>query len=329
MSIVKSILVDVPNIDSTPMCLKTVGELAAQQAAKVTLMTVLPSFRDLFSIFDSDEMRDELQGDLERQAASALKTLTADIPPGCVHCTTVVAKGARTRRLIARVLKEDHDLLVKDANTEIRDSESLFGPIDHKLVRHCPCPVWLLRDVDLSRKEGQIVVAIDAIIEDPIHLELNQRLVKMARMIARTFDLELHLLHVSNFDQNGWLRGSIDHAKYAGFKRSAKRAAIEKMERFADRISLNMDEATTHILEGVPGRAIVRYCAQNPVATVVIGSVGRSGLSGFLIGNTAEQIMNRIETSLLVISPTQVKSPIEVKLREDLSTMDEFSAAAC
>ncbi len=44
---------------------------------------------------------------------------------------------------------------------------------------------------------------------------------------------------------------------------------------------------------------------------VVMGTVGRTGIAGLLIGNTAETILERIGCSVLAIKPSGFRSPIE------------------
>lgn len=45
---------------------------------------------------------------------------------------------------------------------------------------------------------------------------------------------------------------------------------------------------------------------------VVMGTLGRTGITGFVIGNTAEQILNQIDCSVLAIKPAGFISPVTV-----------------
>ncbi len=51
---------------------------------------------------------------------------------------------------------------------------------------------------------------------------------------------------------------------------------------------------------------------KNAVDLLVLGTVARSGLGGFFIGNTAEKILNRIQCSVLALKPSEFKSSIKV-----------------
>ena len=43
---------------------------------------------------------------------------------------------------------------------------------------------------------------------------------------------------------------------------------------------------------------------------LVMGTVSRGGLAGFLIGNTAERLLDRVDCSLLTVKPNEFVSPV-------------------
>jgi nucleotide-binding universal stress UspA family protein len=45
---------------------------------------------------------------------------------------------------------------------------------------------------------------------------------------------------------------------------------------------------------------------------VVIGTVGRTGIPGLLIGNTAEEILNSVDCSVVTLKPEGFETPIQV-----------------
>ena len=50
----------------------------------------------------------------------------------------------------------------------------------------------------------------------------------------------------------------------------------------------------------------------NSVDLVVMGTVGRSGLTGLLMGNTSEEVLDQINCSVLAVKPYSFKTPIHV-----------------
>ena len=49
---------------------------------------------------------------------------------------------------------------------------------------------------------------------------------------------------------------------------------------------------------------------EQQVELLVIGTVGRSGIPGLLIGNTAEQVLAEVTCSILAFKPAGFVSPI-------------------
>ena len=47
-----------------------------------------------------------------------------------------------------------------------------------------------------------------------------------------------------------------------------------------------------------------RFVKKEEVDLLVMGSVGRAGLAGVVVGNTAEKILRQVACSILVIKPS-------------------------
>ena len=45
---------------------------------------------------------------------------------------------------------------------------------------------------------------------------------------------------------------------------------------------------------------------------IIMGTVGRTGIPGFIMGNTAETILNRIDCSVLAIKPDGFVTPVRL-----------------
>ena len=65
-----------------------------------------------------------------------------------------------------------------------------------------------------------------------------------------------------------------------------------------------------HLVEGDTQEVIERMIKENRVELVVMGTVARSNLTGLLMGNTAENILNRLTCSVLTVKPSSFTSPV-------------------
>ena len=46
---------------------------------------------------------------------------------------------------------------------------------------------------------------------------------------------------------------------------------------------------------------------------IVMGTVARTGISGFFMGNTAETILNRLDCSVLAVKPQGFETPVALE----------------
>ena len=61
-----------------------------------------------------------------------------------------------------------------------------------------------------------------------------------------------------------------------------------------------------------PDFAIMNCIEQHDIDLVVMGTVGRAGISGFITGNTAERLLPRIPCSLLAVKPPDYNTPVSL-----------------
>ena len=58
-----------------------------------------------------------------------------------------------------------------------------------------------------------------------------------------------------------------------------------------------------------PQRA-VKLAEQLPADLIVMGTVGRVGIPGFFIGDTAEEVLQTTRASVLAVNPADFASPV-------------------
>ncbi|MBW2245528.1 MAG: universal stress protein, partial [Deltaproteobacteria bacterium] len=65
-----------------------------------------------------------------------------------------------------------------------------------------------------------------------------------------------------------------------------------------------------HLLMGDPSLVIPELVQEERVDLIVMGAVCRIGIPGFLIGNTAENVLQRVDASVLAVKPEGFVTPI-------------------
>ncbi|PHM45354.1 universal stress protein E [Xenorhabdus mauleonii] len=212
--------------------------------------------------------------------------------------------------IIQEVIVGEHDLLLKMAHQHSRLESMIFTPLDWHLLRKCPCPVWMVKD-QVWPENGSVVVAVNLSNEEPYHRELNLKLVRETQDIANRIvkDPLIHLVsaypvaplniatEIPDFDPN----------VYNQALRGQHLIAMKEL-----RQKFGIDEKQTHVHEGVPEKVIPETCDELNTGVVVLGILGRTGLSAAFLGNTAEHVIDRLKCDLLAIKPDGFICPIHL-----------------
>ena len=65
-----------------------------------------------------------------------------------------------------------------------------------------------------------------------------------------------------------------------------------------------------HLLWGAPAEQIVNFAKDVHADLIVLGTVGRSGIQGLLLGNTAENVLVHCDCDVLTVKPAGFQTPI-------------------
>lgn len=118
------------------------------------------------------------------------------------------------------------------------------------------------------------------------------------RALEENPDAEITVLHVID-------AGELTHGGAgAGAAESLDQAQREEAEELFDEAQERADDygttLTTVIETGQPGDVIVSYAEKNDVDHVIMGSHGRSGLSGLLVGSVAESVIQNSPVTVTI-----------------------------
>jgi nucleotide-binding universal stress UspA family protein len=80
--------------------------------------------------------------------------------------------------------------------------------------------------------------------------------------------------------------------------------ALESMQ--IDRTQIEL-----HLSLGTPWKEVSRLSEHLKVDLIAMGTVGRNGIQGLFLGNTAEKVLRTCDCSILTVKPDGFVSPIE------------------
>lgn len=204
--------------------------------------------------------------------------------------------------IIAVQQTEGCGLVVKHHLPDNPLKKALLTPDDWKLLRYCPGPVLMVK-TERPWAGGVILAAVDVGNADGEHRTLHSSIISHAYDIAGLAKAELHVISahpspmLSAADPVFQLKDTIE---------SRYRAQCKSFQE-----EYGFTDEQLHIEEG-PADVLIPHTAHRLGAAVtVIGTVARTGLSGVLMGNTAEVVLDALESDVLVLKPDAVIGHLE------------------
>ncbi|MCQ4324002.1 universal stress protein UspA [Stutzerimonas stutzeri] len=202
--------------------------------------------------------------------------------------------------------EEGCGLVIKQHVPDNPLKRALLTPEDWKLLRYCPCPVLMVK-TDTPWTGGNILAAVDVGNSDLEHRTLHATIVNHGYEIASLADGKLHVISahpsamLSAADPAFQLKETIE----ARYREACKQFQAE----------YGIPDAQLHVEEGPADALIPRVCQRLKAVVTVIGTVARTGFSGALMGNTAEVVLDTLESDVLVLKPDDIIDHLEDLVR--------------
>lgn len=214
--------------------------------------------------------------------------------------------------VIRRVLREGHDLVIKEA--EPREGGKGFMAMDMTLLRKCPCPVWLARPITRSREAIRVAVAVNPETRSDAERALSLRLLELSRSLADSCSGELDIVSCWDFAFERYLRENtrvyIPEETLRSASRKAQSAHHSGLSDLLEQSGIS-GAFQVHRLKGRADDLIPVFVHDKSVDILVMGTVARTGIVGFIMGNTAENIMRQISCALVALKPSGFVSPVK------------------
>jgi universal stress protein E len=214
--------------------------------------------------------------------------------------------------IVRHVLKNAYDLVIKEA--EPKEGGKGFKAMDMELLRKCPCPVWLTRPIQRHHESIRVAVAIDPQSMAPEGHDLSLRLLKLSRSLADTCNGDLSIISCWLYEYENTLR---DNAWFKTSEEELQKTVLDTQLAHKAALELVLAESgvggrySINHIKGKPDTIIPEFVEEKGIDILVMGTVGRVGLRGFIIGNTAENVLQKVGCSLLALKPNGFVSPIK------------------
>jgi len=197
--------------------------------------------------------------------------------------------------ILLQAAEQNSGLLMKDRCREPLLKRLATASLDQQLLRRSPLPVMLVAEDDRPMPR-RILVAADVVEGGD---SLNAVLLRHALGLALACNAELHLAYVSeplgslgsevllNLAENEMLKAEILGNRADAFRRYTQVAQIP--------------EGRHHYLEGPAASTLCDFAADRQFDVIVLANANRSRLDRWLMGSTAEQLVDQAPCSLLSV----------------------------
>jgi universal stress protein E len=265
--------------------------LAKTNSARLFFFHVLPS-RALNLDAETQMLleEDHAKRTVKDHATEVLAKIAESARKEGLAAESLVVHGKSWVEMIRQVLRENHDLVIVGTRHLDPVKSFLVGSTGIKMLRKCPCPVWVTQPQP-DRRIASILVAHDLQPVGDLAMELGCSM-------AELHDARLHVLHAAEYP-------AFDSILPAEYHRDAEQHIAAQLGKFE-----LAQPAQVHVVAVSPDFAILNHIEQHSIELLVVGTVARAGISGVFTGNTAERLLPRIPCSVLAVKLTGFKSPV-------------------
>lgn len=230
-----------------------------------------------------------------------------------VRVSTKVLIGKPFLEIIREVLRNHHDLVIKSTESKTAAKQLLFGSTDLHLMRKCPCPVWVIKS-SKRKLNTRILAAVDPDPSNPESKELNTLIMDLAVSLAKQEHSELHIVHAWKiYIKETYLHfpGSLRPEDIVRMAREERNLHSNRLNKLLSNYTLETIDHHVHLLKGDASSVISQLAHKKRVQLLIMGTVARTGIPGFLIGNTAEEVLRKVNCSVLSVKPKGFITPVK------------------
>ena len=247
---------------------------------------------------------------LRQRRLDELEALIEPYRNSGVRVYTQVVSGTPFIELIRAVQLNGHDLVIKAPRSPAGLAERLFGSEDMHILRKCPCPVWMDRP-ESAHPYRNIVAAVDP--TGQAGTELNRLIMDLATSLAEEESAQLHVVNAWRLEGETMLRSGrarVSASQLEQMLDSTEQAHKRRLNELLVHYGLTNESPNAHMVKAGASEAISSLSEQVSADLIVMGTVGRTGIPGLIIGNTAEDVLQTTKTSILAVKPSGFVSPV-------------------
>lgn len=298
--------------------IRRAGSLAKQNDARLTILSVIRELPDELRIPFTGSAIQELKERIVHECRVQAEALCNEFRREGIDAQSETIIGTAFVEVIRAVLRDKHDLVILAADGRRGLLPRLFGSTSMHLMRKCPCPVWVIKP-GAGKSYNRILAAVDATDDpwDDTKQLINPLILQLASTLAQMEKSDLHVIQVWSVVHEGYLqiRADLSDQALRKLRKQVKQEYVHKLGNLMKGVDLGgIRVVQTHLKRSDdPASAIIKLARKEKVDLLVMGTVCRTGLAGFFIGNTAEEVLSAVDCSVLAVKPEGFVSPVTLE----------------
>jgi universal stress protein E len=295
-----TILLDVHPEFTNLNTVDSVADFANKTHAAVKVMHVVEDYPRDMSEWWNVRYPKRLHEQIVRDRQAFLDSIVARVKEaGVEHVESVLGWGREFPEVSREVLRHHHKLVATTFRRQGLRARMgctcLTG-----LCRYAPSNVWMMKN-RLKKPFKRLVVALEGD-EGKIKCEgLNAKILKTAAGLAEHRNCDLYIVHVLPLHGSKGLNGKLAHTDLAEYVDELRHKIEAGCNALLGDTGLGLNKNRIHLLAGAPATVIPAFVQKKGIDLIVMGTHARIGLSGLLVGNTAEKVMARVDCEVVVV----------------------------
>ena len=281
------------------MAMKQAVWLARQSGGQLILAHTIPDFSR--SAYWGPHEREANQRTLQERSDTAMRHAIVDLNAVDLDVKLVTLVGEPFVEITRAVQEEGCSLLIAGTRGHAKWEQFFVGSTAKRLMRKCSSSVWIVKAEHVDPPKV-VLAATD-------FSDVSLKAVKEGLNIAQQAGAEFHLLHI--VDSQDVPEDVISQIPAgSSVRQKIDEEAARRLDEFLESLAVDRTQIRIHLSWGTPWQEIQRISRHQQADLITIGTVGRSGIKGLLLGNTAEKVLDTCDCSILTVKPDGFVSPI-------------------
>ncbi len=276
-------------------------ELAEKTDSSITALLVIYDLSFEVSTLLSSAEREKMRESYVDNATDWLNNvvLLHNMDQTCSIDIKVIWHKRPFEAILHEATHAHYDMVIKGTHKHDKLQSFIFTPTDWHLMRKAHIPVLMVKEHPWPEK-GNIVAAINAGANDNEHKLLNEKICETTLQFTELLNANSHLVNAfPRPPMNIAIEiPEFDPSDYTSTLKDNHQDALETM---ASRH--HIDKTLCHAEEGQVEDVLPDITQSLDAELLIIGNVGREGLSAAFVGNTAEHIIDNVACDVLSIRP--------------------------